>query len=60
MTISHNKIVGVIGLGMLGASIVERLLSKGTKIKVYNRSPSKVKSFESKGVESFESPCSLD
>ena len=59
MTISHNKIVGVIGLGMLGASIVERLLSKDTKIKVYNRSPSKVKSFENKGVESFESPCSL-
>jgi 3-hydroxyisobutyrate dehydrogenase len=59
MTISHNKIVGVIGLGMMGASIVERLLNKDTKIKVYNRSPSKVKSFESKGVESFESPCSL-
>jgi len=45
MTISHNKFVGIIGLGMLGASIVERLLSKGTKIKVYNRSPLKIKEF---------------
>jgi 3-hydroxyisobutyrate dehydrogenase-like beta-hydroxyacid dehydrogenase len=59
MTISHNKIVGVIGLGMRGTSIAERLLSKDIKIKVCNRSPSKVKSFENKGVESFESPCSL-
>jgi 3-hydroxyisobutyrate dehydrogenase len=59
MTITHSKIVGVIGLGMLGASIVERLLNKGTKINVYNRSPSKAKSFESKGVKSFENPCSL-
>jgi len=32
MTISHNKIVGVIGLGMLGASIAERLLNKSMKI----------------------------
>ena len=59
MTIGHNRIVGVIGLGMLGASIVERLLNKGIKINVYNRSPSKVKSFERKGVKSFENPCSL-
>ena len=59
MTLNHNKIVGVIGLGMLGASIAERLLNKGMEINVYNRKQSKVKSFESKGAKSFENPCSL-
>jgi 3-hydroxyisobutyrate dehydrogenase len=58
MTLTHKK-TGVIGLGMLGASIADRLLNKGMEINVYNRSQSKVKSFESKGVKSFENPYSL-
>ncbi len=37
MTPGHNKIVEVVGLGMLGASITERLLNQGLKINIYNR-----------------------
>ena len=36
MTLSYNKTVGIVGLGMLGISIAERLLSQGIKINIYN------------------------
>ena len=59
MTIDYNKVVGIIGLGMLGASIAERLLNQGTKINIYNRDKTKLKVFEEMGAKSFDNPCSL-
>ena len=59
MTPWHNKIVGVVGLGMLGASITERLLNQGIKINIYNRDKTKLKIFEDLGAKSFDNVCSL-
>lgn len=59
MTIDYNKVVGIIGLGMLGASIAERLLNQGTKINIYNRDKTKLKVFEERGAKSFDNPCSF-
>ena len=58
MTLGY-KIVGIIGLGMLGASIAERLLNSGTKINMYNRDKTKLKVFENMGAKSFDNACSL-
>jgi 3-hydroxyisobutyrate dehydrogenase-like beta-hydroxyacid dehydrogenase len=59
MTIGYNKTVGIIGLGMLGASIAERLLDQGIKTNIYNRDKTKLKVFENTGAKSFENICSL-
>ncbi|MER5175381.1 MAG: NAD(P)-dependent oxidoreductase [Candidatus Nitrosocosmicus sp.] len=59
MTLWHNKIVGVVGLGMLGASITERLLNQGIKINIYNRDKTKLKIFEDLGAKSFDNVCYL-
>ncbi len=59
MTPGYNKIVGVVGLGMLGASITERLLNQGIKINIYNRDKTKLKIFEDLGAKSFDNVCSL-
>ena len=54
-----NTTVGIIGLGMLGAKIAERLLDQKLTINVYNRDQSKLKSFEKYKIESFDTPCNL-
>jgi 3-hydroxyisobutyrate dehydrogenase-like beta-hydroxyacid dehydrogenase len=59
MTLSYNKTVGIVGLGMLGNSIAERLSSQGIKINIYNRDKTKLKIFENMGAKSFEDACSL-
>lgn len=59
MTLGYNKTAGIIGLGLLGASIAERLLSQGIKTNVYNRDKTKLKIFENTGAKSFEDVCSL-
>ena len=59
MTLSYNKTVGIVGLGMLGPSIAERLLSQGIKINTYNRDKAKLKIFENMGAKTFEDVCSL-
>ncbi len=53
---SKHKMVGVIGLGMLGRAIVERLLDCRTNISVYSRNPSKAEELKMRGIRSFESP----
>lgn len=46
--------IGFIGLGKMGAFMVERLLNHGNTIVAYNRSPGKTKEIEAKGaVASF-------
>lgn len=59
MILNQNKNVGVIGLGMLGSSIAERLLDKDTIINIYTRDQAKAKIFETRGAKSFETPHSL-
>ncbi|MGN6708378.1 MAG: NAD(P)-binding domain-containing protein, partial [Candidatus Nitrosocosmicus sp.] len=53
MTFTQNKRIGVIGLGMLGSSIAERLLDKGLIINIYNRNQSKLKKLETKGAKAY-------
>jgi 3-hydroxyisobutyrate dehydrogenase-like beta-hydroxyacid dehydrogenase len=59
MTSSQNKRIGIIGLGMLGSGIAERLLDKGLIINIYNRNQSKLKKLETKGAKAYYTPCSL-
>ncbi|MGN6821794.1 MAG: NAD(P)-binding domain-containing protein, partial [Candidatus Nitrosocosmicus sp.] len=59
MTFTQNKRIGIIGLGMLGSSIAERLLDKGLIINIYNRNESKLKKLETKGAKAYHTPCSL-
>src|SRR6185312_12878043 len=59
MTWSYNKTVGIVGLGMLGTGIPERLLSQGIKINIYNRDKTKLKVFENTEAKSFENVYSL-
>jgi 6-phosphogluconate dehydrogenase len=42
--------IGFIGLGKMGAFMVERLLNDGHEVFVYNRSPGKTKEIEKKGA----------
>lgn len=42
--------IGFIGLGKMGAFMVERLLNDGHEVVVYNRSPEKTKEIEKKGA----------
>jgi 3-hydroxyisobutyrate dehydrogenase-like beta-hydroxyacid dehydrogenase len=56
---SKKRMVGIIGLGMLGTGIVERLLDCSTNISIYSRNPSKHEKLKAQGIESFESPRKL-
>ncbi|MEO8665987.1 MAG: phosphogluconate dehydrogenase (NAD(+)-dependent, decarboxylating) [Ignavibacteria bacterium] len=42
--------IGFIGLGKMGAFMVQRLLNDGHEVIVYNRSPEKIKEMEGKGA----------
>lgn len=42
--------IGFIGLGKMGAFMVERLLKDGHEVVVYNRSPEKIREMEKKGA----------
>jgi 3-hydroxyisobutyrate dehydrogenase len=59
MTSDRNKTVGIVGIGMLGASIAVRLIDLGATINIYNRDKTKLKYLEKLGAKSFDSPCSL-
>jgi 3-hydroxyisobutyrate dehydrogenase len=59
MTLDYNKTVGIVGIGMLGAGITERLIDQGSRINIYNRDKTKLKHFEDRGAKSFDNPCSL-
>ncbi len=50
-----NK-VGVIGLGLLGNAVAERLFDSGFQVSAYNRTKEKTTHLENKGVKIFTSP----
>jgi 3-hydroxyisobutyrate dehydrogenase len=45
--------IGVIGVGMLGTGIIERLIGLGTKVSVYGRNKVKLAYFQAKGAQTF-------
>lgn len=51
--------IGVIGVGMLGSGIVERLLTHNVKVNIYGRNKMKLNRLEKKGARLFDNPCSL-
>ncbi|MBD0349214.1 MAG: NAD(P)-dependent oxidoreductase [Thermoleophilia bacterium] len=48
--------VGLIGLGNMGAPVAERILAAGFPLVVYNRTPEKARSFETRGAVVAETP----
>lgn len=54
-----NKTIGIIGLGMLGSKIAERLLDRKISIIIYNRDKTKLKNFENHNIRSVDNPCTL-
>lgn len=53
---SDDKRVGVIGLGLMGTAIVERLLEHGYRVSVWNRSPEKADSLLRLGAVWSDNP----
>jgi 3-hydroxyisobutyrate dehydrogenase len=51
--------IGVIGTGLMGASMALRLLSAGHRVWVYNRTPARLKSLELAGTIACPTPLAL-
>lgn len=51
--------IGVIGVGMLGSGIIERLLSNHVKVNIYGRNKARLDILEKKGANLFHNPSSL-
>ncbi len=53
MSLKSDMVIGVIGVGMLGTGITERLIELGTKVNVYGRNKTKLTYFQDKGAKIF-------
>ena len=53
---SNDKHVGVVGLGLMGTAITERLLEHGYTVSVWNRSPDKAESLTKLGAGWSDNP----
>jgi 3-hydroxyisobutyrate dehydrogenase-like beta-hydroxyacid dehydrogenase len=51
-----NETIGFIGLGRMGQPMAENLLKAGYRLKVYNRTASKMEPFTARGVETASHP----
>jgi 3-hydroxyisobutyrate dehydrogenase len=51
--------VGVIGVGLLGSGLTERLLSNHVRVNIYGRNRTKLESLEKRGAKIFNSPSLL-
>lgn len=52
--LKSDMAIGVIGVGMLGTGIIERLLDLDTRVNVYGRDKSKLQYFQDKGAQTFD------
>ncbi len=59
MSLSCDRSVGVVGIGMLGSGIVERLLNNHIKVSVYGRNKTKLENLKEMGANTFDTPKSL-
>lgn len=48
--LTHEKSIGIMGLGKMGKNIALRLLNKGYKVVAYNRSPDSIEEVKSHGA----------
>jgi 3-hydroxyisobutyrate dehydrogenase len=48
--------VAFLGMGLLGANFVRAMINKGTKVQVWNRTPSKAQALEQYGAITFATP----
>lgn len=53
MSLKSDMAIGVIGVGMLGTGIIERLIELGTRVNVYGRNKAKLTYFQDKGARIF-------
>lgn len=53
MSLKSDMAIGVIGVGMLGTGIIERLIGLGTTVSVYGRNKVKLAYFQAKGAQTF-------
>ena len=50
-----NPTIGFIGIGLMGKPMVNRLLSAGFKVNIWNRSPEKLLELVTAGASAFDS-----
>src|SRR5580692_2184760 len=48
--------VAFLGMGLLGANFVRAMINKGTKVQIWNRTPSKAQALEQYGAITFDTP----
>jgi 3-hydroxyisobutyrate dehydrogenase len=48
--------VAFLGMGLLGANFVRAMINKGTKVQIWNRTPSKAQALEQYGAITFATP----
>src|SRR5688572_25222052 len=53
VSLKSDMAIGVIGVGMLGTGIIERLIELGTNVNVYGRNKAKLAYFQDKGAKIF-------
>jgi 3-hydroxyisobutyrate dehydrogenase len=53
VSLKSDRAIGVIGVGMLGTGIIERLIELGTRVNVYGRNKAKLTYFQDKGARIF-------
>jgi 3-hydroxyisobutyrate dehydrogenase-like beta-hydroxyacid dehydrogenase len=51
--------IGWIGLGKMGLPMAQRILEKGHNLNIYNRTQSKMKSFQKKNIIQYENTADL-
>src|SRR5581483_12198198 len=52
----NTRRVSILGLGLMGSAIAERLEGAGRELAVWNRSPAKSEPFAARGVRVLEAP----
>jgi 3-hydroxyisobutyrate dehydrogenase-like beta-hydroxyacid dehydrogenase len=55
-TPQEQKRIGVIGLGLMGTALAERLLAEGYRVAVWNRTPAKAEPLVAQGAEWSDNP----